>query len=193
LPIPHELSCVIVNLSQSVAKRLGQAMVAACLALISDVVCGQEAATAESAVLERSEPLPRRQSGRAHPDERLSEALNAAKAAWPGMIEGNKLDVEKYNTALARILSSMQERRFAESDVPGLGGSFGLTIERESTEWLDPSVANLMTLAADVRTTELDRARRRRAWACPWFSATIEVRPFSGTSQGSRGSAFPCP
>jgi hypothetical protein len=168
-------------------------MVAACLALISDVVCGQEAATAESAVLERSEPLPRRQSGRAHPDERLSEALNAAKAAWPGMIEGNKLDVEKYNTALARILSSMQERRFAEGDVPGLGGSFGLTIERESTEWLDPSVANLMTLAADVRTTELDRARRRRAWACPWFSATIEVRPFSGTSQGSRGSAFPCP
>ena len=153
MPGPHELSLVIVKLFPTLAKRLSQAIVAVGLSLIVDVASGEETATADSAALQRSEPLSRRRAARVHLDKRLSEALSAAKAAWSGMIEGNKRDQEQYNTALARIVAAMHERRFAEGEVTGRGGSFGLIIERESTKQLDPSAANLVTLAADVHTT----------------------------------------
>ena len=130
-------------------------MVAACLALTGGPIGADEPASAEPPALRSSEPQPRRQSGGARPDERLSEDLTAAKAAWDGMIEGNKREAESYNTALARVFAAVQNRRFGEGEVTGSGGSFRLTIEREGADRLDPAMANLVTLAANVRTNDL--------------------------------------
>jgi hypothetical protein len=70
------------------------------------------------------------------------------------MMEGSK-GRQNYNTALARIVAAMQERRFREGEVTGPDSPFGLSIERESRNQLDPAVPNLITLAANVRTNDL--------------------------------------
>ena len=101
MPPPQELSSICVNLCQSMVKRWCPSIVAAFWALTGGTVCAEEAITAERPVLRTAEVLARRQAVVTRSDERLSAALSAAKAAWSGMIEGNKRDGENYNKALA--------------------------------------------------------------------------------------------
>jgi hypothetical protein len=131
----------LLYLPESVAKQWRPALVAACLALPGVAVWADEAPSAEPPALRSSEPQPRRQPGRAHADERLSEALSAAKAAWPGMMEGSKRESENYNTALARIVAAMQERRFREGEVR------------------DPTARSVSRLSARAQTNSTPRCR----------------------------------
>lgn len=106
------------------AKRWLPAIVAAVWALTGGAVCAEETATAERPVLRTAEVLARRQAVVTRSDERLSAALSAAKAAWSGMIEGNKRDGENYKKALAEVVAVVQERRFVEGEVTERDGSF---------------------------------------------------------------------
>ena len=150
-------------------------MAAAFLALTGGTTWAEETAVAELPALQASEPLPRRQPGRVRPDERLSAALGAAKAAWPGMIDGNKRDGEIYNTALAQVVAALQDRRFADGEVTG---SFRLTIEREGVDRLDPAAANLVTLAAGVRLRDLPQRSTEEGAGVPFVFCYNQGSPF---------------
>ena len=184
LPSPHELSSICVNLYQSVVKRWCPSIVAAFWALTGGTVCAEEAATAERPVLRTAEVLARRQAVVTRSDERLSAALSAAKAAWSGMIEGNKRDGENYNKALAEIVAVMQERRFVEGEVTGRDGSFTLTIEREGTLRLDPAAANLVTLAANVHTSDLGPRTTEEGAGVPFVFCYDRGSPFLRNQPG---------
>lgn len=141
----------------------------------------EETAAAELPTLQESELLPRRQPGRFRPDERLSAALGAARAAWPGVIDGNKRDGEIYNTALAQVVAALQDRRFADGEV---AGSFRLTIEREGVDRLDPAAANLVTLAAGVRLRDLPQRSTEEGAGVPFVFCYNRGSPFLKNQPG---------
>ena len=178
LPLLRELSFFCVNQWQSVAKRWRPATVGIFLALTKGAALAEEAAPAEPPALQASEPLPRRQSSGARLDERLYAALSTAKAAWPGMIAGNKREVEKYNRALAQVVAGLQARRFADEDVAGEGGWFHLVVEREGADRLDPTAANLVTLAAGVFTTQVGPRTTEEGAGVPFVFCYDQGSPF---------------
>ncbi len=159
-------------------KRWCLSIVAAFWALTGGTVCAEETATAERPVLRTAEVLARRQAVVTRSDERLSAALSAAKAAWSGMIEGNKRDGENYNKALAEVVAVVQERRFVEGEVTGRDGSFTLTIEREGMLRLDPAAANLVTLAANVHTSDLGPRTTEEGAGVPFVFCYDRGSPF---------------
>ncbi|HEU4679927.1 MAG TPA: hypothetical protein VFS35_10430, partial [Terrimicrobiaceae bacterium] len=93
------------------AKQWFPLMIAAALLGLTNVAAWAEETAAERPASRTSEFLSRRQSRGAHLDDRLSAAVDAAKAAWPGVLSGRKQDVESYNTALAQVVAALQGRR----------------------------------------------------------------------------------
>jgi hypothetical protein len=172
------------NPRQSVAKRWLPAIVAAVWALTGGAVCAEETATAERPVLRTAEVLARRQAVVTRFDERLSAALSAAKAAWSGMIEGNKRDGENYKKALAEVVAVVQERRFVEGEVTERDGSFTLTIEREGMLRLDPAAANLVRLAANVHTSDLAPRTTEEGAGVPFAFCYDRGSPFLRNQPG---------
>ncbi len=135
------------------AKQWRLAVVAACLTP-TGVAAWAEETPAERPASRTSELLARGQSRGGHLDDRLSAALDAAKAAWSGMLSGNKRQVESYNTAVAQIVATLQGQRFGDGEIST--GAFRLIIERASAGRLDPAAANLVTPAAGVRLRGLE-------------------------------------
>ena len=122
--------------------------------------------------------MARRQSSGARFDERLYAALSAAKAAWPGMIAGNKREGENYKKALAEVVAGVQERRFVDGDVTERDGSFTLVVEREGMLRLDPTAANLVRLAANVFTSDLGPRTTEEGAGVPFVFCYDQGSPF---------------
>ena len=134
------------------------------------------------AVLRTAEVLARRQAVVTRFDERLSAALSAAKAAWSGMIEGNKRDGENYKKALAEVVAVVQERRFVEGEVTERDGSFTLTIEREGMLRLDRQ--QQLRLAANVQTSDLGPRTTEEGAGVPFTFCDDRGSPFLRNQPG---------
>ena len=166
------------------AKRWLPAIVAVLLVLTERASSAEEASPAESPAVQTTEPQPRRQSSGPRLDERLNAALSAAKAAWPGMVEGNKREVENYNRALTQVVAGLPARRFADEEIAGEGGWFHVAIEREGADRLDSAAANLVTLAAGVRTTQLGPRSTEEGAGVPFVFCYDRGSPFLSDQPG---------
>ncbi|GAT35324.1 alpha/beta hydrolase family protein [Terrimicrobium sacchariphilum] len=140
-------------------------MVVCALALAIFTQVGRAAGVgnmSEIPTLRAQELLLRSQPRNVRPAERLSLALGAAQAAFPGMAAGNRRDIELYSAAVSQVVATIQDGGFAGREVSGAGGKFRLLVDRKGKNLLDPADASSILLASSVRLRGL-RARTTEA------------------------------
>lgn len=138
----------------------------------------------EIPTLRAQELLLRSQPRNVRPTERLSLALGAAQAAFPGVAAGNRRDIEIYSAAVDQVLRTLRDGGYANRDVSGAGGAFRLVVDRQGKNLLDPAEASSILLASTVRLNGL-RARTTEAGVgVPYVFCYFQGSPFLKTQPG---------
>jgi len=140
--------------------------------------------TPEIPTLRAQELLLRSQPRSVRPVERLSLALGAARAAFPGMVAGNRRDIEIYSAAVDQVVRTLRDGGYASRDVSGAGGTFRLVVDRSGKNLLDPAEASSILLASTVRLNGLRTRTTEAGVGTSYVFCYFQGSPFLKTQPG---------
>lgn len=167
--------------ARSVLRRMKCRAVLSALALSALSQAGWSAGignTPEIPTLRAQELLLRSQPRNVRPSERLSLALGAARAAFPGMASGNRRDIELYSAAVDQVLRTLRDGGYESRDVSGAGGTFRLVVDRQGSNLLDPAGASSIVLASTVRLSGLRSRTTEAGVGVPYVFCYFQGSPF---------------
>ncbi len=140
--------------------------------------------TSEIPTLRAQELLLRSQPRSVRPAERLSLALGSAQAAFPGMVAGNRRDIEIYSAAVDQVVRTLRDGGYASRDVSGAGGTFRMVVDREGKNLLEPAEASSLLLASTVRLSGLRTRTTEAGVGVPYVFCYFQGSPFLKNQPG---------